>query len=295
MRGIRIMRMRSRVAFASLALGVAALGGFTATATAAGTSYVALGDSYTAGATAPLIEGAGGCRQFADSYPYLVAQADGLSLADASCGGATVQDMTTSQKSGVAPQFDALQSSTGVVTIGIGGNDNGLFISTIVTCGALDAADVFDVGAPCQRVEGATFDNEIDSDAANIGTALAQIHELSPDAKVFVVGYPDLLPLTGSCRTVIPLTSGDISYLNGVQAHLNSMLAAEAAANDASFIDTFTPSIGHDMCKPIGTRWIEPVVPDLLASDFVPLHPNALGELADAGAVESAFAAAGIG
>ncbi len=34
-------------------------------------------------------------------------------------------------------------------------------------------------------------------------------------------------------------------------------------------------SEGHDACKPIGTRWVEPV---LLGTNPVIVHPNALGE-----------------
>ena len=34
-------------------------------------------------------------------------------------------------------------------------------------------------------------------------------------------------------------------------------------------------STGHDACKPIGVRWIEPV---LQGTNPVVVHPNALGE-----------------
>jgi hypothetical protein len=69
------------------------------------------------------------------------------------------------------------------------------------------------------------------------------------------------------------------------------MLANEAAAHSATFVDTYTPSIGHDACKPEGVRWIEPVVP---GTDAITVHPNAAGEAADAKDVQAAMAAAGI-
>jgi hypothetical protein len=34
-------------------------------------------------------------------------------------------------------------------------------------------------------------------------------------------------------------------------------------------------STGHDACRPIGVRWVEPV---LQGSNAVVVHPNALGE-----------------
>ena len=53
------------------------------------------------------------------------------------------------------------------------------------------------------------------------------------------------------------------------------MLATEAAANNATFVDTYTASIGHDVCQAPGTKWVEGLIPTSLA---VPFHPNALGE-----------------
>ncbi len=276
-------------------LPVALLAAFaTAPATAsASQSYVALGDSYTsAPGVLPIAPGAPlECGQSAVNYPHLTAQALALSLHDVSCGGATVQNMTTAQYPNQPPQFNALSSSTNVVTLGIGGNDNNTFITAVAGCGALDAGDAANIGAPCQRVFGNYFANNIAADGPNIGAALDQIHTISPNAKVFVVGYPDILPQSGNCYPQMPLTTGDVTYLNGVEKDLNNMLANEAGAHHATYVDTFTPSIGHDACKPEGVRWIEPPIP---ATDAISVHPNAAGEAADAQDVESAMTAAGI-
>ena len=43
---------------------------------------------------------------------------------------------------------------------------------------------------------------------------LNEIHERSPEAKVLVVGYPQILPSTNStCSRDIPVAAGDIGYL----------------------------------------------------------------------------------
>jgi hypothetical protein len=256
-------------------------------------SYVALGDSYTsAPGVLPVASGAPlECGQSAVNYPHLTAQALGLGLHDVSCGGATVQNMTTAQYPDQPPQFNALTSTTNVVTLGIGGNDNNTFITAVAACGVLDAGDAANIGAPCQSAYGNYFANNIAADGSNIGAAIDQIHSLSPNAKVFVVGYPDILPQSGNCYPQVPLTTGDVTYLNGVEKDLNSMLANEAGAHNATYVDTFTPSIGHDACKPEGVRWIEPPVP---GTDAISVHPNAAGEAADAQDVESAMTAAGI-
>jgi hypothetical protein len=256
------------------------------------TSYVSLGDSYTSG---PLIlppaPGAPlDCLQSARDYSHLTAATLGLALHDVSCSGATTENLTTTaQYPDQPPQFDALSSATQVVSVGIGGNDNGLFLDTLLTCAAEDL--VFPFGTPCKDTYGSKLAAEIVADGPVIGAALQQIHVLSPSAQVFVVGYPDILPQSGNCWPTVPLTTGDVAYLNGVEQELDAMLSSEAAANGASFVNTYTPSIGHDACKKLGTRWVEPVLPE---SDAFSVHPNEKGMQADASELEAAMRAQGI-
>ena len=252
-------------------------------------NYVSLGDSYTAGAgILPLASGISPlCLQSTLNYPHLVASADGLNLTDVSCSGATSSDMTTSQYSGVGPQFNALSASTNVVTVGIGGNDNGLFLDALLECGVLDIADFLNIGAPCKAVYGNTFANDVSSDASTIAGVLQGIHAHSPAAKVLMVGYPDILPQSGNCYPTMPLTTGDTAYLNGVENDLNSMLATQAAANGATFVNTYTPSIGHDACKSSSVRWVNPII---ASGGGISVHPNPTGESEMAIEVESALA-----
>lgn len=246
-------------------------------AASASLNYVSLGDSYTAGAgILPLSPGISPlCLQTTLNYPHLVASAEGYNLTDVSCSGATSADMTTSQYSGVAPQFNILSSSTNVVTVGIGGNDNDLFVSALVDCALLDIGDFLNIGAPCKAVYGNTWSNDITSDAPTISGVLHGVHALAPEAKVLMVGYPDILPQSGNCYPTIPLTTGDTAYLNGVEEQLNSMLATQAGADGATFVNTFTPSIGHDACKSANVRWVNPVIP---SGGGISVHPNPTGE-----------------
>lgn len=253
----------------------------------AGSDYVALGDSYT---SAPLVEPISAsapleCAQSDANYPHLAAKALGLHLTDVSCGGATVSDMTESQYPGVGPQFDALSSSDAVVSLGIGGNDDNTFITAVAGCGALDALDPENTGAPCESAFGDYFADNIASDAPNIGAALRRIHTLAPNARVFVVGYPDILPQSGNCWPSMPLTTEDVAYLGGIEHDLNGMLESEADANGATFVDTYDPTIGHDACQPERVRYVEPLIP---STDAISVHPNAAGEAAMAGLLEAA-------
>jgi hypothetical protein len=263
-----------------------------AAAASASTSYVSLGDSYTAGPfILPPAPGAPlDCEQSARDYSHLTATALALALHDVSCSGATTETVTTSaQYPDEPPQADALNSSTEVVSLGIGGNDKGLFLNTLITCGAEDL--IFPFGTPCKDTYGNSLAEGIEADGPVVGAALAQIHSLSPHAKVFVVGYPDILPQSGNCWPTVPLTSGDTAYLNGVEQDLNAMLSKAAAANGATYVNTFTASVGHDACKSLSVRYVEPVIPE---SDAFSVHPNEKGMAFDAGLLESAMKAQGI-
>jgi hypothetical protein len=255
-------------------------------------SYVALGDSYTAGPfiLPPAFGAPLDCAQSERDYPHLTAFALGLSLADVSCSGATTENLTTSaQYPDQPPQLDALGADTRVVSVGIGGNDNGLFLDTLISCGAEDLIVPF--GTPCKDTHGQALAEEIAADGPVIGAALSQIHAISPAAKVFVAGYPDILPQSGNCWPTVPLTTGDVAYLNGVEQELNSMLASEAAGNGATYVDTYTPSIGHDACKSLSVRYVEPTLPE---SDAFSVHPNERGMRADAVEVEGAMRVGGV-
>ena len=251
----------------------------TAAAAADNDDYVALGDSYTAG---PLIPDQGGeplgCLRSDRNYPRLVAAALGLSLTDVSCSGAETVDMANSQ--GVTPgpnppQFDALTADTDIVTLGIGGNDIG-FSSIVTNCVAL-----LPISSPvCQPdyVHGSVDDitNRIAATAPKVAAVIQGIRARSPHARIYVVGYPDILPETGGgCWPSLPLSNGDLPWLRAKNKELNSMLAAQAAANGARYIDTYTPGIGHDACQDNGVRWVEGIVPRLLQA--APVHPNATG------------------
>lgn len=264
-----------------------------APAAAGAINYVSIGDSYTSGPgiepyspTAPA-----GCGQSERNYPHLVAKALNLSLTDVSCGGATTSDETESQFEGQPPQDDALSESTEVVTVSMGGNDNGLFFTLLEDCTVIDAVEKPEQTAPCKKRLQSFVRSTFAADKAPEEASIVHIKELAPHAKVFFVGYPEITPQEGTCEA-FPWYEADLRWFrDGVQKVGNRMLAKGAKANGATFVDTFKPSEGHNACEPIGTRWIEPLVEPLLG---VPVHPNAMGEEQDAFDVELAMLKAGI-
>jgi lysophospholipase L1-like esterase len=250
---------------------------------------VALGDSYAAGLGIPDSAGAiAGCGQSGSSYPYLVARSLRLELTDMSCSSATIGSLTAAQATddGTAPaQLSALSSSTALVTLGIGGNDVG-WGGVITRCTELDLIPALIPGragsglTPCRDyyASGGTdvIEQKIQAVGGPLAEALARIRQRAPHARVYVVGYPDLLPASGAgCASALGLTVGDIAFLNTEELRLDGMLQRVAQAADDGYIDTYTPSLGHSACAASASRWIEPLIPDAAAA---PLHPNAVGE-----------------
>ncbi len=273
---------RALIAAPLLAAALALTG--AAGAQAATGPYVSLGDSYTA---APLVPTPTGnplaCGRSTHNYPSDVARAIApSSFTDISCSSATTVDMTQSQSvtGGTnAPQFSALSASDALVTVGIGGNDAGL-IGVAEECAKLDALWPF--GTSCKNHYDPSGNpasdpnvQAVNATGPKVAAVLAGIHSRAPQARVLLVGYPDGLPVNGgSCWPVVPFSSGDIKYFNGLEEQLNSVLASDAAAGGASYVNTFTSSIGHDACAG-SNAWVNGIIPTSVA---FPLHPNQAGE-----------------
>jgi len=248
-----------------------------AVAAAATESYVATGDSYTAGPGIPnQLADPPGCWRSDHNYPHLVAGARGSALRDRSCSGAATPDLTAPQPvfGGTNPaQLDALDSGVGLVSMQIGGNDIG-FSEILQRCTAL-----LPLGTPCRDfyTSGGTdeISRRIAATGPKVGAALAEARRRSPRARLFVVGYPSILPeAQPGCWPVMPIAPGDVPYLRDKEKELNAMLATQAAATSATYVDVYGPSLGHDACQLPGIRWVEPVVP---LSPAAPVHPNAFG------------------
>jgi GDSL-like lipase/acylhydrolase family protein len=240
-------------------------------------SYVALGDSYSAASgVLPLdLFAPPECLRSVRNYPHVIAADTGAQLKDVTCGAAETSDFFESQYPGVAPQLDALRETTQLVTMTIGGNDSGVFIDTIVACGSAGLSTLGQ-GSPCKDRYGSSFEETINTVTyPSLVNALNAVRAKSPAAQVAILGYPWIMPASGGCFDRMPVAEGDVPYVRGIQATLNDAIRRAAAATGSTYVDFSTVSDGHDACKPLGVRWIEPV---LQGTNPVIVHPNALGE-----------------
>lgn len=240
-------------------------------------TYVALGDSYSAasGVLPPDPTAPPQCLRSLANYPHVIAAATGARLTDVTCGGADTGDYFTAQYQGVAPQLDAVTRDTQVVTMTIGGNDSSVFSNSISQCTAA-ALTTLGQGSPCRDRYGSSFEDTIRTTTyPALVQALKAVRAKAPSAEIAILGYPWILPATGGCFDRMPVATGDVPYLRGVQATLNDAVRRAAAAARVTYVDLSAVSEGHDACQPIGVRWIEPV---LQGTNPVIVHPNALGE-----------------
>ena len=246
-------------------------------------SYVALGDSFTAGPLIPVTDPASaGCQRSSSNYPRaLAARYQVVNFKDASCSGAATTHMFNPQTvaGGVnTPQLDSLEPSSELVTLQIGGNDIG-FAEIVTSCAAL-----LPLGTPCQDRFVRNGVDELRTRIANTAPAVDRVLDVirarSPNARIYLVGYPSLLPeMSPGCWPFMPITPDDVGYLIGVEKDLNQMLSDVARQNGVTFVDTYGPSLLHDACQLPTVRWVEPAVGFAMGA---PVHPNAAGMAATA-------------
>ena len=248
--------------------------------------YVALGDSYSSGAgimpqvaTASAVPCSRSQLNFAEDIAVSTHPA---SFTDVTCSGATTADFFTSQMSAGAPiappQLDAVTADTRLVTMTIGGNDEGAFVASFFGCPKIDAGDP--TGHKCMTTYGTTYTDQIANQTyPNLVKALTAVRAKAPQATVVILGYPQILPPTGSptCYAATGISEGDVPWLYNQQMVLNDAVRRAASATGALYVDTFTPSAGHDACALPTDRWMEPLVGFVNA---LPDHPNATGEAA---------------
>ncbi len=209
-------------------------------------NYVALGDSYSAGPLiAPAVKGAPVfCGRSTANYAgYLSDYLKVKSLTDATCSAATTADLYSSQSrrmgvtqnSGTAtpPQLDALTNKTDLVTIGLGGNDNGLFESILVSLAG--------TGNTTKQV------NDAKALEATMTKALDAIRARAPQARIVVVGYLRVAPADGVCKD-FPVSARKARQADAIERQINASLAAAAKSRQATFIDSYAISKGHDIC-----------------------------------------------
>jgi lysophospholipase L1-like esterase len=258
---VRISRVIvSAAVLTSLTGLVTAVAAMPAAGAASAVNYVALGDSYSSGLGAgSYISSSGSCDRSTNAYPERWAAAHApASFVSVACAGATTSDVISSQVS-------ALSASTTLVSLTIGGNDAG-FSSTMETC-------VLHSTSTCVNAVTAAESFVSTQLPARLNSALQQIRAHAPNAKIVLLGYPQLYDLSKS-GTCIGLSTTDRTDLNHAADALDGAMNAAAISNGDTFADVRGQFAHHEICDGAGS-WLNSVNILSISSSY---HPTAAGQ-----------------
>ncbi|NJQ01355.1 SGNH/GDSL hydrolase family protein [Streptomyces zingiberis] len=254
---MRLFRHAAPLSALLLAAALTLTGAGAATAAPAATGYVALGDSYASGLGAGSYDSASGdCKRSNRAYGPLWAAANSpSSFHFTACSGARTGDVLNSQ-------LGPLSSSTGLVSISVGGNDAG-FADVMTTCVLSSQSTCLSRVQQARDYMNATLPGKLDQ-------VYAAIRAKAPAARVVVLGYPRLYQLKGTC--IAGLSEAERSALNAASDNLNEVTAKRAADHGFSFGDVRPTFAGHEICS--GDSWIHSVTLPINDS----YHPTAAGQ-----------------
>lgn len=222
-------------------------------------NYVALGDSYSSGVGAgDYYPSSGSCDRSANAYPVLWANAHGpASYVSVACSGATTSSV-------ISTQLSALSNSTTLVSITVGGNDVG-FTSVMETC-------VLESTSSCVSAIDAS-ENEMETQLpGELNSVLSDITADAPNARVVVLGYPQLYDLSKSSGC-IGLSTTDRTDLNQAANDLDGQIQAAAGRYSDAFADVRSQFSGHQICD--SDSWLHSVDWLDLGESY---HPTAAGQ-----------------
>jgi len=267
----------------------------SAASTPGSKSYVAMGDSFSAGTGAgntPL-PGIGqtpediatygdtffGCNRSANAYPVQLATTHGYQLTNVTCSGATIENILVTGQSGEPAQITALSENTNLVTLTIGGNDIGFL--GIIICVLTSECNEYSPAIMEANAALGTIGDELTA-------MLTAITTVAPNADVVMGGYPRLLPAPGQ-----PIGEGCWGWLSAaeqqliyeLQLQLNETLRSAASSQGITFVNAMAPASPFERTDALSQSLDACAVSDQrlineLRSWYYPglFHPNALGQ-----------------
>lgn len=207
------------------------------------------------------------------------------SAASATTGTSTATEPSTStgaaanrdEPGRLAPQIDALEPDTDLITLSIGGNDINF--------------------GPWSRCISGMFEGKGEADCDDglyEDTALAlvdlparlddiyrRIHEKAPDATIITTGYMPIASLRDECEATSGLPSGTLNWAAGLTVTMNAMVRDAAARNGALYVMPANAEF-HSLCAPVEERWTDPTGEE---TNSFPAHPTSAGQKAMAEAI----------
>jgi lysophospholipase L1-like esterase len=283
--------LRTRRALAGLAIaGIGLLGTTSCEPAVEPDTYVALGDSAASGPLIlPIDQTKVGCTRSLVNYPHLTApRIRAERFVDVSCGGATLRSLTEwhglpAPLEDNPPQLEALDERTKVISLTLGANDTGW--TEVLTDCATRSITLTTCEQSYRQGGVDTIRARVLDLAPRYDDAFDLIKAKAPNAEIFLVGYPLMVPPSGpGCYPLIPALPSDVAWVRGLETALNDVMRSAAERNGAHFVDLKASSVGHDICS--SARWVEGLVPFV---DAAPFHANGAGHRHKAELLEAAI------
>ncbi|HEY0166806.1 MAG TPA: SGNH/GDSL hydrolase family protein [Jatrophihabitans sp.] len=217
--------------------------------------YVALGDSYSSGVGSG--SESGGCLQSPTAYPGLWNAAHHpSSYRMVACSGAKTTDVN-------ANQLSALSSSTGLVSITVGGNDVG-FSDIMTTCVLYSESACV---AAVNRAE--AYANANLANLLNV--TYNGIRSRAPYARVVVLSYPVFYQLgVWYCVGLSETSRAKID--EGINL-VDNIIKNSAIGHGFVFADVRSKFVGHQLCS--GDKWLHSLNYSELTKSY---HPTGTGQ-----------------
>lgn len=242
-------------------------------------NYVALGDSVAAAPGVPDQAPPAGCRKSTNNYPSVLARRlNAKTFNDVTCSGATTENIAgrpqQTDDGPIAPQINALDANTDLITITIGANDVELAADArgceVKSINPTPCTNEFIIGNVDRISE------RITAQLPEWGALIDRIRAAAPHARLIMVGYGTFVR-PGGCFPGQPVLPGDSDYLQSKVDELDDRQQQLAAGKGIDYFDTRPLTRGHDICASPGERYFEGFV---TTGTGVPLHPNAFGTAA---------------
>jgi lysophospholipase L1-like esterase len=245
-------------------------------------NYVAMGDSYSSGeANDPFDAGTvvdgNGCHRSSLAWPRYLGVSSEWHLA---CSGAVIENLTSGQmpaapdNQGQIARLRAIENGLAasgrhvdVVTLTIGGNDVG-FGTIVRDCWYRECL------AHPERIAAV-----VQQQRARITSAIREIGRAAREAKVYLVGYPRILPGQQANNVTCGwLTPRERQRLNTVAADMDVMARQAARSAQVRYISVRDALDGHELCA--RDSWMYSISPTEYGSDQRQAHPVGPGQVA---------------
>ncbi|MDP9350579.1 MAG: SGNH/GDSL hydrolase family protein [Chloroflexota bacterium] len=259
-------------------------------------TLIAMGDSYSSGeGNAPFDEGTdtarNKCHRSSNAWPRYLSRLDASGvhlISHIACSGAVIPSLTASYKTEPA-QLNQLANLArpDIITITLGGNDVG-FATVVRNCYLTlncDKTLVKDaekaISGPALPLTAVGFDGLVQE----LTAALQAVKAIRPNARVILVGYPNIFPTSSAAAMRCGwLSEAERVSLVRLAGLLNDAATTAAASAGAEFVTTLDALAGHELCT--ADSWVVPVGLFTGAQLQQNAHPMALGQFAMAKRVE---------